>query len=266
MLVPFGLPNWTVLVDRAFESVGEPRPVGLSEPLAAERLLIDHCGRDELKFARLVRKALYDKVDLSMSALRRQELLAAIGALTMASNRGSVSRVLTFNFDDLLERFLTYYGFFIEPVTSVPAWGSRIDTRIFHIHGFLPSNEKEDVQGPIVLAQKHFDAITGKDGHPWRALMVDLFRTHTCIFIGLSGADANLSSALNDTIGQHAGTGQKDPFWGVRFCSRGDPMISFWEERGVACSSLEDYSELPGRLFEICQAASGMWRGNLAGI
>ena len=112
----------------------------------------------------------------------------------MASNRGSVSRVLTFNFDDLLERFLTYYGFFIEPVSSVPTWGSRIDTRVFHIHGFLRGNEMEDVDGPIVMAQKHFDAMTGKDGHPWRELMVDLFRSHTCLFIGLSGDDNNLST------------------------------------------------------------------------
>ena len=77
--VPFGLPGWGDLTDRAYKICGEVRPANLSLPHAAERLLTKHCGNDELEFARLIRKGLYDGVDLSMVALRKRDLLAAIG-------------------------------------------------------------------------------------------------------------------------------------------------------------------------------------------
>ena len=258
---PFGLPNWTALIDRAFVRCGQSRPAGLSDPVAAEKLFDDCCSGDEVKFAELIRIELYDKVDLSMSALRERELLSAIVAMTMASNRGNVSRILTFNFDDLVERFLTYYGFFIESVLDVPAWGTRIDTRVYHIHGFLTGDQQAN-RG-IVMTQRHFDRITGQEGNLWRSLMVDLFRTHTGIFIGLSGNDQNLSSALTQAQKQHVSLGCNDAFWGVRFCLSSDSMINFWEGRGVYCVKLANYDELPQKLFEICQVASSIWRSTL---
>jgi hypothetical protein len=262
--IPIGLPSWSDLVNRAFAKTGLTRSLQQTDQVAAETLFA-HVGNDETAFAELIRGVLYDGIDLSMTSLRNRDLLAALGALTMGSNRGSVTKVLTFNFDDLLERFLTYYGFFVEPVVTVPAWGSRVDTRVYHIHGLLPSDLSIAVRNPIVMTQKHFDDITGKDGNVWRSLMVDLFQTHTCIFIGLSGNDNNLSSALTEAQKRHACLARKDAFWGVRFCLDFDPMTGFWQQRGVYCCRAPTHDSLPTKLFEICQTASERWHKALAG-
>lgn len=257
----FGLPDWDQLTERAFAAKGVSRPSGVDNETAADTLLARHCNNDDMDFARTISEALYGGVDLSMNGLRRRDILAAIGSLMMASTRGSVSRVITFNFDDLLERYLAYHGHYVESISVVPAWDSRVDSRVYHVHGLLPSDSKADIPGPIVMAQLHYDRIVGKNDVAWRMTMLDVMRANTCVFIGLSGRDKNLLSVLSDVKPVHSSVKTHDAFWGVRLAKSGDALKDAWELRGVYQLEFSDYGEYPDWLFALCQAASEMWRG-----
>ncbi|HKY35311.1 MAG TPA: SIR2 family protein [Polyangiaceae bacterium] len=165
----FGLPKWDKLVARAFELSGATRDPRQSNEDAADSLLT-HLGRDEAKLVAVVRQALYENYDATFERLTKVPLLAAVGALTMASSRGSVAAVVSFNYDDLLEEYLSFFGFAIQPVHAVPAWNSSADVTVYHPHGFLPHNAARTASSKVVLAQVHFDQVVGNETHPWMQL------------------------------------------------------------------------------------------------
>ena len=149
--IGFGLPTWEKLTDRCHVNSGHPRAPGQSCEDASEDLLAKVFGNDEIAFAEAVRAALYQSANLSLGQLRKAAFLAAVGALTMASSRGHVGRVISFNFDDILETFLGYFGFSTSSVDTLPYWQGRQDVIVLHPHGFLPHNKTNPIKRPIVF-------------------------------------------------------------------------------------------------------------------
>jgi hypothetical protein len=263
----FDLPGWTELVRRVAVAAGTAVPAGLENALedAAEVILTKSFKGDRPLFAAAVREALYEKCDVSFAALRRNNLLAALAALVMTSSRGSMSGVVTFNFDDVLETYLTYHGFDVEAVAGMPTWSSRTDVRVYHPHGLLPLDRTADVT-PLVFTRRDFDAVVGKTEAIWRQVLLAVMRSSTCLFLGLSGADANLTSLLDDINGRedvkatHPARLRGDLFWGVRFTESTDSRLVTWENRGVFNVVLPTYDDLPDWLFSIAQRAAAMRR------
>lgn len=261
----FGLPNWDNLIADAFAKRGLTKPTALTNEHAADALLAA-CGNDDLRFASLISEVLYSGIDLSMVKLKQKELLAALGAITMASSRGSVGRVVSFNYDNLLETYLDYYGFDVESIAKVPHWDSRTDVKIYHPHGFLPSDKIGTAIAPIVLAQSHYDRIVGKTHVVWNSVLLEIFSSSTMIFIGLSGADNNLTSLLQSANDNHVSKARHDAFWGIRFSDSVDDARShIWQMRGVFQVTLSSYEEIPGWLFEVCQIAAQKRRRHRGG-
>ncbi len=252
----FGLPGWDELVVGAFKSVNKKKPARLNNEQAADYLLNKICSGDDIRFAKLIKKVLYKKFNIKFDELRQNPLLSSLGALTMVSRRGSVSRVISYNFDDILELYLTYFGYDVESVGVIPTWSSRADVRVYHPHGFLPTSGKDDIKSGIVFAQTHYDRIVGRDADAWRQIQIDFLRSNTCLFIGLSGNDSNLTSILEEVKGTHISQGEHI-HWGVRFSDDADdPLNNMWESKNVYPKILNSYNELPPLLFEICQIAS----------
>ncbi|MHC4099055.1 MAG: SIR2 family protein [Planctomycetota bacterium] len=109
----------------------------------------------------------------------------------------------------------------------------------------------------IILAQNQYDKIVGNSKQAWRGIILDIFRSHTCLFIGLSGNDDNLTSILMETKNSHASKRQGDVFWGVRFSdNKNDPKQTTWNTRGVFQDAIASYQELPGWLLKVCQIAA----------
>jgi hypothetical protein len=254
--IGFGLPDWDKLVKRAFDIVSAVRPGGITNEEAAEILLSSKCQKNEIQFAKLIHEALYQDFDVSFDSIRKNDLLSSIGAITMVSRRGSVSQIVSFNYDNLVESYFRYLGFDVESFSLMPAWDTRADVQVYHPHGILPQGSKDDIKSGIVFAQIHYDRIVGESKNLWRQLLLNIFRSNTCLFVGLSGADDNLSSILNEVKDSHASTGLH-LYWGVRFSNdSNDPRRSKWEDRGVFQQTLSDYNQLPSWLFEICQRAA----------
>lgn len=255
--VGLGLPQWDDLIESAFARKSATRPEKLSNEDAAEYLLWDVCGGDADMFHEVLRQALYERIDATglRAQLRQNPLLQALGSLFMPSRRGSIRNVVTFNFDDLLESFLREQAFYVEQVVRMPHWRSDPDVRVYHPHGLLPVSETAAAVD-VVIAQVHFDRIVGNKNNAWRSTLSQILQSHTCLFVGLSGADQNLTNLLAEAHDAHPATARGDLFWAFRFSdNENDPRRSKWERRGVFQITLPGYEALPDWLRGVAHAA-----------
>lgn len=252
-----GLPNWQELVHRLYESKGIVPDPALSPEKASEDFYSKYYNDKDKEFAGLVRDVLYIGTKLDPTSLGRSPLLNAIGAILTASTRGSAGCAITFNYDDLLESHLRYRGFVVNAVYELPAWNKATDMLVLHAHGYLPSEKSLATSKGIVLTRMDYDRVIGKSDDIWNQRMLDIFRSHTCIFIGLSGDDARLTSLLSTTKDHHRSCLDKHAFWGVRaVASDADLTNGTWTDRGVYCRSLGSYDDIPNWLFNICRLAA----------
>ena len=266
--VGMGLPNWNRLVSDCIEDtisiknldIGEANKLRdyLSSDNSYERLMKamsrveKHLGDD---YSKTVSECLYRDVKED-EALLNQRLLAVIGALTMNSSRGSISEVLTFNFDDILERYLRLHGFTSQVITELPQLRHNTDVTVYHPHGFLPSRHtKEKKSKNLILSEISFDQVLGDQLDPWQELLRDLLLRKIGIFVGISLGTSTLRaviSHLKSTLSTNRGpTG----FWLI---GPDDPVDIEEDllERNIVPIRLSNYSEYEDVLLKICQKAS----------
>lgn len=257
--VPFGLPSWDTLLERLGEKCakGIVIPSNAKAEVKAELLLTKCYGGDAVRFAEATREALYRTAELDLERLRQHALLGALGALVMASSRGGVAKVITFNFDNVLELYLAYHGFVARSIAQAPELTKRCDVSVYHPHGFLAADAKDDPLPPsLVFVQSDYDKVVGDVRNPWHRTVSEVMSTHTCIFIGLSGSDQNVSSLLLSAQEQHASKKLGYPNWAIRFSRPSDDMLDIWSKRGVHNVLVDDYAAVPSLLFRICQLAA----------
>lgn len=166
----FGLPSWRKLVEDMFSEAGHAYPSSLAPPEASDRLYVDVLGKDDAKLVQLLAQALYKTFDASANTLRRNELLIGLAALIVRSGRGSASRIVSFNFDDVLERFLRYLGLTVHSVSTMPSWASAHDVRVYHPHGYTPQGGATSDR--VVFTQLQYDKLVG-DNEMWEAVLLE---------------------------------------------------------------------------------------------
>jgi hypothetical protein len=265
--MPFGLADWKQLITRLFQSAGTPRPTRLSIERQAEYFRTEVCAGDRAKFLQSVSQALYQGVILDGWRLRENRTLAAIATIVSSSRRGQVARVVTFNFDDLLEWYLEFHGHVVHSVVEERHWAKNADVTIYHPHGLLPLRSGVARSTDIVLDQAAFTRVVGRDYLAWRQELVTLLRTHFALFIGLSGADQHLDVLLTEAAESHVLRADNSEFWGVRV-TKATPRSAtekatrkWWNSRGVGTLQVRDYhTDLAAFLFEICQRAAQIGR------
>ena len=253
----FGLPGWPLLIKTLFSSKRSAVP--RKDPKRqAEDFRNQYYENDVPGFLKAVKLALYRDVKIDFESMRSHNTLAAIASLVMASRRGSASRVITFNFDDLLEIYLEYHGFVTLSVGERMHWSRAVDVTVLHPHGLLPYRGPRVASADIVFDQLSYTKAIGTKGSAWRQMLLSTMRTHTCLFIGLSGDDDNLDSLLERCMNQHASRLDNSLFWGVAF-STSEGNGSFWRRRKVFLKQVDDYDRaLPQFLFQICQGAAAL--------
>jgi len=248
----FGLPDWQTLIKNLYDEKGKT----LSNDNfmeAAEKYKTEY----QQDYISDVKKALYKDANIEFTQLTTQSTLAAIGALVMASKRGTSSKVITYNFDNVLELYLNYFGLASNSKYETLHWASSADVEIYHPHGFLPykveSNSEE-----IVFDQASYSKIIGNRTNPWNIHLSSIMMTHTCLFIGLSGKDLDLDSIIHNTIGNHKSIQSNYPYWGVSFVSD-DNEKNKWKERKIFPYKIKsDFSDLPDFLITIAQCVANL--------
>ena len=222
--IPYGLPAWKNLVlELLFEQAQGTRRLGPMWPhyrRAVASWMTDYFEYDPLVLARMVERTLGSNSradvappltatseNLFLSRLRShlyanhrvpsgRTTLNAIGDLIARSNANrGVASVVTFNFDDLLERELEGRRVKVQPVIDA----TRVNGNgipIVHAHGFVPRT------GPIsrkdvVFTEPDYHHLTESVFHWSLSFMVERLRKNTVLFIGLSMSDPNLRRLLD---------------------------------------------------------------------
>lgn len=256
--MPFGLPDWEQLINSLYAEHHETPEDNLSLERLAEHLRNKYYSNDKEGFLNLVQNKLYESFNDDFNTLRQNSTLAAVGSLVMASLRGAVSNVITLNFDNILEVYLSYHGFAVSSVGNQRFWNQSADVTIYHPHGYLPIPGTGSNSEDIVFDQESYSRVIGNPSSLWYQKILTVLRSHICIFIGLSGNDNNLDSLLLASNDNHAIKEGAILHWGVRFTTdESEAVRSSWGRRGVFSKVIENYSEaLPSFIFEICQKSA----------
>jgi hypothetical protein len=259
----FGLPTWDGLVDACCLA----KNITITTPRLDNRDLAEEvrvaCASYE-DYLNVVQTNLYKGVSIRLDALRANATLSALGSLVMSSVRGSVTNVITYNVDDLLELYLDYHVFRTHVVHDVPIWNERADVRIIHPHGYLPSHSRHLRTSWILFDRSSYSDRAARE-ELWREEQLPVLRRNTCLFVGLSPRDDELDTLISHIKHDHPCRSTSVPFWAIRFSVRsGDSNSDQREsqkmaERGLFLKFVTDYhTDLPRFLFEICQKAAGV--------
>jgi hypothetical protein len=255
-----GLPTWPALLDRLYKAEGWSLPAGSNYIQQAEdfknKVLAQ--GRGLGDFQVLVQHALYQGIVLDFATIRRNATLSGIGALVSHSRRGQVSEVFTLNFDDILERYLRYYGIIAKPVIEERFWAEPADVLVHHPHGFLPSpGSPFDVRSSFLIFDERSYVEQSQDSR-WNQRMEVAMQAHVCLFIGLGRDDMHLKQLVARTAQRHAFSPARDGFWGIVLRAKPElEEVRDWAQYHVHVEPLIDYpTDLPAFLFAVCQTAA----------
>lgn len=257
---PLGLPGWRKLVSDMSLASGNGALKKSDDPEARALSIKDKFGGNEKGFTDLVKSVLYRSYSMDFATLVKNPLLRAIGALVVASQRGSASKVVTLNYDDVLESYLEYFGYVVNSVSEEAHWESDADVTVYHPHGFLPYSKNRRDGSKIVLTKKDFlETISSEDANCWRSLLLTWMRTHTVLHLGLSGDDLNIHSLMKSVAPKHPAKSSQMAYAGVSFALKSqvqEDAINVAHSFGIATFLLESWDELPEFLLRVCQEAS----------
>ncbi len=254
-----GFPTWENLVVECAKIVGIENQIDVS----SDTKIRESTNTIERKFKNnyeqyldTVHQALYKSVSYSINGIIKNELLIALGALSMPSARGSVDRIYTLNFDNALEWYLFVHGFKCNVVTESNYIERNTDLTIYHPHGFLPKDSQYSRSKDIIFSAISYDRRAGQEGESWRLLFKDMLRTHFTLFVGLSGADPELGPAIINVKENFGSNRSILGFWITQKGSISDEKIRDLEEYGLVPILFDNYADIPIFLLKICQIAS----------
>lgn len=252
-----GLPSWEKLLDAMVSDLREMKEVSLNDLDA----LKNDCSKDNLIKARYL-KRLCDERDVSFVDLIRKALYSVVprdsklvDAVTDCIESGTLESVITYNYDDVLEREMVKRKI---SFASVDGQNRPLSNQfpIFHVHGFIPSEQDKSFDKNVVLSEDEYHALYNNAFHWSNIEQVHALVQTTCFFISLSMTDPNLRRLLD--IAQQRGS--KDPVH-YAFLRRGDykqpkKVERVFYEMGVSVIWYVKYSEIPGLVRTITQNAS----------
>lgn len=153
----------------------------------------------------LTRNSLYANYNEKLYVRKEKE---AVGVLAryLLSNQKKGQKVITYNYDEVLEKMLMYKNNSILGKMNIVSERSGITSAeekvvdIYHVHGFLPKSEelkKYESKG-IILAESSYDEIE-KYVYNWvNTVQANAFQTSMGIFLGFSGQDHNFRRILKN--------------------------------------------------------------------
>lgn len=200
--VPLGLPKWITLVRRLCESsqkdeirnlVAGKDDSDLNLKLISEKF--KDSFNDNNEYLEEIQRILYDKIELNLDTVHKP-MMTALSSLFVGNYKGRVKRVVTYNFDNLLNWYLSVLGLSVNTEYDNQAIDSNEDCNIFHVHGILPhpsSFSKVKKSKSIVFSQDEFeDNIRDRTGI--RILKIRELLTRGCFLaVGVS-----YTTLLND--------------------------------------------------------------------
>jgi len=265
-----GLPKWYELINSMIDKCikdGNPDAINIpkldknanTDQLQLKASEIKFAVKDNSSFNELIRDCLYIDLDLkNYNKIIQNNLLISLGAMLMGSKRGTVSKVVTLNFDNILEWYIGLHGYVSNIIFNPPKLEGDEDVQIYHPHGYLPHPDLDDNKSDEVLFDlKSFNTRIGNSNLIWNEYLRSFLRTGICLFVGLSFnsfMEKALSAPIaiiNDELSKSRPIG----FW-ILCDEKIDPIKEqLFLQSGIIPLELTK-DEIPNFLFEICREAS----------
>ncbi len=257
----YGMPDWANLLENITNN-GKKHSIafqGHSFPSWAEEIQHELFPDDKPAFNAAIHSALYPDEqfeNFDLYKIADNKTLRSIGALCHGSRRGFVQKIITLNYDCLLEAYFKFHGVDFQEIYEETFAEKRADVTIYHPHGYLPHANISNIKSEnIVITRDDYEQASSSR---WEDSLHTLLRTHFTLFIGLSGADDRVSNLISKSKECNPYiTNHELPYCGYRIASEDAPMKQQWERRGVYCKEVKNLSdEIPKFLFEICRVAA----------
>ena len=114
------------------------------------------------------------------------------------SKKSQAQSIITYNFDDVMERALRKRG-----IENYSVFGQNQPQQffpIYHVHGFIPYANKDDIKSVPVLSEEEYHRVYASSYNWSNVEQLHALSRTTCIFIGLSMTDPNLRRLLDIAI------------------------------------------------------------------
>ena len=130
-------------------------------------------------------------------------ILKAIVELAHPKNSdGRLESIITFNFDDLIEKALANHGIDCASIWKEGQICRPDQLPVFHVHGFLPNQEELDSPNLVFSEESYHSQFN--DPYSWANLtQLNSFSTDVCLFIGISLSDPDLRRLLDIIWGKN---------------------------------------------------------------
>ncbi|GAB2833479.1 SIR2 family protein [Ferruginibacter profundus] len=204
----YGLPSWDTLLQKLMVTTlqREKKASGIlsklfsklfnPSPLIAGRYLQKYFENNNQSFEEAVQKILYDEIKRDTVS----QLMTEIVKFCIAPGKSpNLNSIITYNFDDILEQSIRKISVDL-PFKSIFGTGMDVDTGefpIYHVHGFLPENEKLTTANQITFGENIYHK-QYTDTYSWNNIVqINKFRENNCLFIGTSLTDPNTRRLLD---------------------------------------------------------------------
>jgi hypothetical protein len=214
------------------------------------------------QLSEIVRDNLYRDEDLRAgeysAEIMRNPMLIAIGAVVMASARGSVGDVFTLNFDDLLEWYLNLHGFRTQVVAEFPTYlRGDVDVTVFHFHGFVPLVRAAHPESEwLILSHRQLvERLAASADAPWPTLLGSRFLSKRFLAVGTSMNDIDINVHLQRAQKAFGGHGALGFVLDVGMSSDRQEALM---ENGLVPVSLPSHEAIPDYILSICRRAAAL--------
>ncbi|MBA1236244.1 hypothetical protein G7Z98_17010 [Pseudomonas stutzeri] len=217
-----GLPDWDTLLNSLFVSMLTDEDLSDkssdNEHVASiVKRLRQIDGPSALMLARYIRKGLsagsekeqnefIEAVTTRLYSLRNKQfslssqLIKEIASLCTPTRTGAkVRSVITYNFDDLMERELEARSLAIRSIFEEVELAAPEELPIYHVHGFLPENRTSYSnldRSTLVFSEEGYHQIYSEAYHWSNLVQLASLKETTCLMVGLSLTDPNLRRLL----------------------------------------------------------------------
>ncbi len=218
--LPYGMPSWNTLVlELLFEQTEGTRRLGSMWPhyrRAVAAWMTEYFDYNPLVLARMVERDLRKRAgraavvgdgDPFLERLRkhlypkprkpkgRTALQAVADLVEKSSDSAGIASIVTFNFDDLLERELAQREVRVKSVVG-PERQRGSGLPVVHAHGFIPRTGRLTREN-LVFTEPDYHRLTESVFHWGLSEIVERLRKSTVLFIGLSMSDPSLRRLLD---------------------------------------------------------------------
>ncbi len=217
-----GLPDWDTLLNSLFVSMltsemDAEKKRDNSQISSIVRRLREVDEPSALMSARYIRKGMsisgsteqtrfVNTVTEQLYTLRNKRhsidspLIKSIAAMCMPGRTGAkVKSVVTYNFDDLIERELLNREITHKSIFEEIDLPSPEELPLYHVHGYLPEDRTQYTnldKSTLVFSEEGYHKIYNDSYHWSNLVQLNSLKETTCVMIGLSMTDPNLRRLL----------------------------------------------------------------------